>query len=238
MLLPLLLSFFATLAAAVMSYGVHSGLGKYSWGVDAIMLARRMQWPLVGVSLVLCFALLGLVISAKRRAWWLIALAPVLMLFVHRFWTSPVNRYAVIGEPTFVVARDATWLRDDDELMTLSFNGQAYAYPLAWLASSPVVVQDDREHRMLLMYSPKLQSATAFNVTRELKARDLDVISEPADALLIYNSRRGQFISAATGMTPRGEKPANLSTDLKPTMTKAKPWREVHPDGKVMLPIK
>jgi hypothetical protein len=232
MLLPLLLSFFATLAAAVMSYGVHSGLGKYPWGVDAIMFARRMQWPLVAVSLILCFALLGLVISGKRRAWWLIALAPVLMLFVHRFWTSPINRYVVISDPTFV-APDS--LRDDHELITVIFSGQAYAYPVGYLAAWPVIVQDDREHRMLLMYSPKLKQATASTVTRDLKARDLEIISEPAGALLIYNSRRGQFISATTGLTPRGEKPANILTDLKPMPAKGKQWRDANPNGKVMM---
>ena len=54
-------------------------------------------------------------------------------------------------------------------------------------------------------------------------------------ALLIYNSRRGQFIFATTGLTPRGEKPANILTDLKPTLAKGKQWKDAHPNGKVML---
>src|SRR5207302_5317508 len=96
--LPLLLSFFATLAAAVMAYGTHPGWAQQGWGLSLIMLTRQLQWPLISVSLILCLILLGLVISGKRRAWWLIALAPVMTLFAHRFLTSSINRYGIADE--------------------------------------------------------------------------------------------------------------------------------------------
>src|SRR5687767_4720876 len=99
MRLPLSIAIFAIATAAIMAYGVHPALANHARGLDAIMLARRLQWPLIALSMIACVALLGLVISGKRRAWWLIALAPVLTLFVHRFLTSPINRYAVADEP-------------------------------------------------------------------------------------------------------------------------------------------
>ena len=56
-----------------------------------ITLARRLQWPLIVLSMMACLGLIGLVITAKRRAWWLIGLAPVLALFAHRFATGDVG---------------------------------------------------------------------------------------------------------------------------------------------------
>jgi hypothetical protein len=202
------------------------------------MWSRRLQWPLIAVSLILCVALLGLAISGRRRAWWLIGLAPVLTLFVHRFLTSPINRYVVADEPACVAANDVTFLRDEDQIVGLVFNEQAYAYPYGCLAQSPLVVQTDREHRMLLMWSWRLEKATALRVTRDLKARELSITSEPAGALLIYNYRRGQFISATNGLTPNGAKPANIISDLKPIRSTWKAWRKEHPQTQVMLPIR
>src|SRR5215212_6113866 len=105
-----------------MAYGTDPRWIERSWGLNLIILSRRLQWPLVAVSLILCLALLGLVISGKRRAWWLIALAPVMALFVHRFVTAPANRYAVLDEPAFVAAADARHVRDEDHVVGVVFN--------------------------------------------------------------------------------------------------------------------
>src|SRR5205823_11754338 len=146
-----------------------------------ITLSHRLQWPLIAGGVILCLALIGLVISGKRRAWWLIALAPVLTLFVHRFMTSPVNRYNIADEPTFISAADAKFIHDDDDVLGLIFNDQAYAYPLGCVYRYPIVMQSDRQHRLLLMWSPRADAAIALTVARELKARDLDVVPDPQD---------------------------------------------------------
>ena len=138
-----------------MAYGVDPGSAHHAWGVGLIMLARRLQWPLIAASLILCLLLIGLVISGKRRVWWLISLAPILALFGHRFLTSPINRYAIADEPQFITAADAKFIHDADYVVGLVFNGQAYAYPYACLYQTPVIVQSDREHRLLLMWSPR-----------------------------------------------------------------------------------
>ena len=124
-----------------MAYGADARWGTYPWGLGLIMLARRLQWPMIALSLILCIALLALVISGKRRAWWLIGLAPVLALFGHRFVTDPINRYGVVDDPVFVAASDAAFLGEDDYVVGVVFNDRAYAYPYACLYETPVVVQ-------------------------------------------------------------------------------------------------
>jgi len=233
--LPLILSFLATLAAAAMSYGTDPRwMEQGSWGLGVIVLSRRLQWPLVAVSLVLCVSLLGLVISGKRRVWWLIALAPVMALFVHRFVTAPSNRYAILDEPTFVSAADAKQIRDEDYVVGVVFDDQPYAYPYAALYGAPVIVQSDRERRMLLIWSGPANAATAMTVSRDIKARDLDIVCDPADTLLVYNGRTGEFIVGLTGQTTRGEPPAGVEKPLSSTKLTWKQWRAAHPDTRVL----
>ena len=218
-----------------MSYGTDPRwVEQGAWGLGVIVVSRRLQWPLIALSLTLCLSLLGLVISGKRRVWWLIALAPVMALFVHRFMTAPANRYAVLDEPAMVAAGDAKQVRDEDYVVGVVFNNQPYAYPYAALYGAPVIVQSDRERRMLLIWSGCANAATAIEVSRDLKARDLDVVCDPADTLLLYNSRTGQFIVGLTGNTPRGERPAAIERMLPSTKQTWKQWRGIHPDTRVL----
>ncbi|MBC8107464.1 MAG: DUF3179 domain-containing protein, partial [Anaerolineae bacterium] len=152
--LPILLILFATSAAAVVAYGVHPDLAQYSSGLMTIMIARRLMWPLISVSLILCIALIGLVITGKRRAWWLIGLAPVLALFVHRFQTDRVQSFAVIDNPSFADAADATFIADSDWVVGLTVGDTSFAYPYAALFRSPVVFQSEHERRIVLIWSP------------------------------------------------------------------------------------
>jgi hypothetical protein len=235
--LPVLLSFLAVLAAAVMAYGVAPVWAKFSWGLNVIMLTRRLQWPLAVVALLLCIALLVLVVTGKRRPWWLIGLLPVLTLFVHRYLTAPINRFAIVDEPTMIPAAGARFVGDDDYVLGVVFNEQPFAYPYACLYRAPIVVQSDRADRMLLMWSPQANAATALLVERELKGRNLDIVSDPADTFLLYNGRSGQFIVSLTGQTPKSEKPASVKGRLEVTKTPWGQWRAAHPQTRVMAPV-
>ena len=231
MILPLILSFLATLAAAVMAYGTHP-----SRSVRMIMWSYRLQWPLIAISVILCLVLIGLVISGKRRAWWLIALGPVMALFAHRFLTSPINRYGIADEPAFVATSDAKFIADDDYVIGLTFNDQAYAYPFGCVYRFPIVVQSDREHRLLLMWNPRANAAVAVTATRETKARDLSIVSEPLDGLLLHSSRTGQFIAAIAGQTPQRQKPIGVEGRVAVMQTTWKQWKALQPETRVMQP--
>src|SRR5215207_4031645 len=127
-MIPLALILLAMGSAAVMAYGTHPDWAQYEHGLSLIMLTRRLQWPLVALSLLLCIALIALVIAGKRRAWWLIGLAPVLALFAHRFTAGPAAPFTVYDEPAFVAASEAGFLADDDFVVGLQFGDAAFAY--------------------------------------------------------------------------------------------------------------
>jgi len=205
--LPIFLILLAAGAAAIMAFGTNPDLAQYSHGLSVILLTRRLQWPLVAFSLLCCLVLIFLVISNKRRAWWLIALGPITALFAYRFSISPDNFFSVAENPAMLSADTTTFVRDDDWVVGVEFEEQAYAFPYQSLYSTPVVIQSDREKRMMLLWSPFANVARAFAMDRQTKARELDIVSMPANALLVYNARIGQFINGLTGLTPKGDRP-------------------------------
>jgi hypothetical protein len=234
-LVPSLLIVLAAGAAASVALGTHPSLAEYPRGLQLIMLARRIEWPLVTVALVLSLALLALVISGKRRAWWLAGLAPVLLLFVHRF--GPDGRpLRVLESPVFVAppGSDPT-PRPESRVVGLVFQDQPYALPYSALYSTPVVFITDYDKRMLLMWSAHANRAVAFSITRELKARDLEIVSTPGDTLLVLNRRLGQFIVAVTGRTVDGTRPVGFGHPIRTIKTTWAAWSKLHPTTKVLL---
>jgi hypothetical protein len=238
MIAPLILLITATLLAAVVAYGTESSIGSIGrHGIDVILWSRRLQWPLAVTAILLCVVLVVMVVSARRRAWWLIGLLPVLALFTHRFITGPATRFHSIDDPAMVPADQATFLAPSDEIVGVSRDGVDYAFPYSVLFHNPVVVLSDRAGGMVLLWSPLANRALVFTAARDLRARDLDIVSQPNDALIVFNSRLGQFINGVTGKTTDGSVPVGFLQPLTPTKTSWAHWISRHPKTvQVMLP--
>jgi hypothetical protein len=236
--LPLVLIVFATASAAVVAYGTHPDLAQYTRGLAVIMVSRRLMWPMIAISLLLCVALLGLVISGKRRAWWLIGLAPVLALFVHRFAPGNSGPGAVVDGPVFVDASDPRCPAEGEYVVGLTFANNAYAFPYKSLFATPVVAVTDYDQRLLLIWSAYANRALAVTVSREIKARDLEVVSSPANSLLVYDRRLGRFILGMTGQYAGGGDVAGFGPRVSTEKVPWSVWKSRHADTKVMLPAR
>ena len=236
MRIPLGLTTLATVLAAVVAYGTHPAWAQYRHGLTIITLSRQAQWPALFVSVGAALGVVALVAAGKRRAWWLIGLAPILALFAHRFATDPTAGMASIEDPVFVPAAQASFVGDDDFVVGLTFGERPYAYPYAALYSAPVVIHAQHDKRILVMWSPTANRALATTVKRDLRARHLDVVSTPANALLVYDTARGQFINGLTGLTTCGEKPPTFVSGVPTSKMPWRHWRAVHSDTLVMVP--
>ena len=146
--------------------------------------------------------------------WWLIALAPILALFFHRFapWNNP---HLYVAD---FVAADQPALADNEWVVGIIFDEQEYALPYRAIYNMPVVFLTDYDKRLLVMWSAHANRATAYTVSRKLKPRDLEILTTPANTLLLYDKRLGQFIIALTGQTPHDQKPIGFSEPI-PTIT-------------------
>jgi hypothetical protein len=234
--LPLLLLVLAAVPAAVVSYGVDPAWAQYPHGIQFILLSRRFQGPLIALVMISCVALIGLIIAGKRRAWWLLGLAPIVTLLCHRFAMNPDNSFLVNGRPTFVPADQAAFMADDDCVVGLMDGPDAVAFPCASLYSRPLVVRSNQPEPMVLMWSPFANCATAERVDRSIRAEELEVVSMPANTLLVYNSRDGQFINGFTGKDMRGRTPAGFISRIPTIKTTWHRWLAVHPRTMVLSP--
>jgi len=183
-----------------------------------------------------CVSVLGMVISGKKSAWWLIGLAPVLALFYHRFVVVRGPATGVVENPPLVAAELATFVRDDDMVLGLVFKDTPVALPFAALYAQPVVLMSDRDRRIIVLWSAFANRALAFSVDRNLKARELEVVSMPANGLLLYNNKYGQFIYGVTGRTRNGDTPAGFARSVPMTKATWKQWHSAHPTTIVMTP--
>lgn len=233
-LLTLLLVTLALASASAVALGTHPLMMQYGNGLELILIARRLQWPVTAVCLIACVALIVLVISGKRRAWWLIALAPVLFLFYQRFGGENFRRLSILDNPPFVSVEKAQHVKETTPVVGLVFEGTAYAYPCGALALAPVLVQSDADKRLMLMYSPYAGRARAYTIDHSIKTRELEIVSMPANATLLYNGRIGQFINAFTGLTTTGAKPEGCMAGVETTRTTWKQWLVSHPETRLL----
>ena len=236
-LLPLVFLTAATVSAAVVAYGTHPTWAQHAHGLGFILMSRTLQWPLAALAIVLCLGVVGLVVTGKRRAWWLIGLGPVLALFVHRFHSDPFRAFRIVDGPPVVAAAQANFLNDDDWVVGVMVGDVHYAFPYAQLYASPLIVQTEHDKRLLLLWSPFANRALAYEISRELQARDLEIVSMPANALLVYNRKLGQFINGVSGKTSKGEKPAGFGQQLGTWKAPWSRWKALHPATKVMAPL-
>jgi hypothetical protein len=236
MLYPLFALIAALAAAAFTAYGADPRWMLYPHGYELIMLSRRLQWPLVTLALLACATILALVVGGRWRAWWLIGLAPVLALFAHRFVTDPERGWQIDADASFVAPEQASFVADSDWVVGLTFDGEDFAYPYSVLYENPVVVQAKPRRRLVLIWSPFANRAVAAETDWTFKPRELEIVSMPANALLIYNGQLGQFINGVTGLTPTGQTPVGWLTTISTVKMQYGQWRKLHPQTRVLQP--
>src|SRR5690349_21440240 len=145
MLLPIFLILLATLTAAAAVYGTLPQWILSQHGLEIIEWTRRLEWPLLTISLLLCFVLGVLVVIGKKRAWWLIGYAPIIALLLQHFVTGGTSRLRVIEQPIMVSAKDARDMSADEYVVGLVFNDQPCAFPYRQIYNAPVVLAQSRE---------------------------------------------------------------------------------------------
>lgn len=237
MIVPLILLIVATLSAAVAVYGTMPQWSLLNNGLEIIEMTRRLQWPLLTLSVLMCLTLVVLVIVGKRKVWWLVGFAPLLALFAQIFVTGTfTNMRAVDGPPT-VQASQASFMKDEEYVVGVVADEQAYALPYRQLFNHPIIALPMREQRVLVFWSAFANRAMAFRVGRQVIPRELEVVSMPSNALLVYNRRVGQFINGVTGLTPDGHLPGGFHERIATTKTTWAQWRARYPQTLAMAMV-
>jgi hypothetical protein len=220
-------------AAAVVAYGTSPALAEYAHGIAMITLSRRLEWPMVAISLALCAILLALTISGRRGVWWLLGLGPVLALFIRAFSTAYHPSIALLDSPTFVAAYEANAI-PNEYAVGLIFDGKPYAFPYPALTDDPLILLSAFDKRALIIWSVTANCAVVLPLDRDTNAREIEVVSRPADSLLLFDSRLGQFIVGVTGRTIKGQKPVGFGPPIAVQKMPLAEWIAQHPDSQIM----
>jgi hypothetical protein len=158
----------------------------------------------------------------------------VLLLFYHRITTGPAAGVSSISDPVMVQASAVPDEPPDELVVGIDIDNQPMAFAYSALWRTPVVVVNFRDRRVVLFWSAFANRATAFFTTRELRAADLDIVSSPDNALLVCNSRLGEFINGLTGRTPADQIPTSIREPVPILKTTWQKWKALHPDTKLM----
>lgn len=224
-------------AAAGVAFGCDPAVAEHLGGLAVLRAMHRLQWLMIGVTVLSGLGLAALVVFERRRAWWLLGLLPVVALFGWRFGAAGERLSLwVEDQPTFASAQQSTWLTDEDPVIGLEIDGQAFAYPIAALRRAPVVVQGDRARRLIVAWSAGARAASAAWVDRAVRGRDLEVVAAPTGVLLIYNRRVGVFFDALTLRDPSGRPAEGMLNPIPTVRTTWQAWRAARPETMVLQP--
>lgn len=205
-------------------------------GLTLITLTRRVQWLLLILTLLPCLTLILLVAIGRARAWWLVGLSIVVALLFVRFDPAGKRPVRVLEAESMPTVAEANLQLDEEFVVGLEFQGVAYAFPYRSLYRTPIVQLTDFDKRLILIFSPYANSATVLEVTREVKAIDLEYVGAPDNSTLVYNRKYGQFIVGLTGKTVSGQTPVGVRDLLFTERLPLRLWRARHPQTRIMVP--
>ena len=82
--------------------------------------------------------------------------------------TGTFRNLQVVDRPAMVAAGDARFMKDDEFVVGMVVDEQAYAFPYRQLFNHPVILQPIREKRVALFWSAFANRAMAVHVSRQI----------------------------------------------------------------------
>lgn len=140
-----------------------------------------------------------------------------------------------IDNPEFIRPREASYLRADDQLVSVSIGAETRAYPLRILDRHEIVNDRIGDTSFAVTYCPLCATAMVFS--REFDGRVLELgvsgLLYQSDVLM-YDRQTGSLWSQL-GMESVAGPLAGTSLEWMPSkqMTWAE-WKKTHPDGRVL----
>ncbi|HEY0009282.1 MAG TPA: DUF3179 domain-containing (seleno)protein [Tepidisphaeraceae bacterium] len=237
MTIAILLLLLAWSAAGWLAYGLDPRATADFGGLAMITFTRRMQWILLVLAILPCLLLIARVTVGKNRAAWLLGLSLVVALLFVRFAPDKRRPIRVIDGPTLPLLTEVPPVGDEEFVVGFQFEGSAYAFPYRALHRTPIIQLTDFDQRLILIFSPFANSATALDVNREVRATDLEYVTSPDNSTLAYNRKYGQFIVGVTGLTDKRQPSVNVNSQLQVFRVPLRVWRRMHPQSRWLRPF-
>ena len=133
----------------------------------------------------------------------------------------------------YVMIEEANkYIRYDDEVMVVSINGDARAFPSKWMRQPHVVGDNIGGEDVVLTYCSLSNLGLAYSPYLNGKKLNLRVFTQLKNNLIMFDTETGEPIQQITGTTENtGESMKQYPTQLMAYET----FRELYPEGKVLF---
>lgn len=140
-----------------------------------------------------------------------------------------------IDEPTFETAEEASWLRDGDRVIGVSYRNVVKAYPIRILNWHEIVNDTFNGWRVLITYCPLCYTGMVFDVHHQ----EVDFTFGVSGLLynsdvLLYDRQTESLWSQIKGEAIAGPLNGTKLTLIPTRHTTWKEWREEHPETLVL----
>jgi len=140
-----------------------------------------------------------------------------------------------IDQPAFVAADSVDYLRDDDLLLVLTYNGITRAYPTRILDTHEIVNDMFGPDPVAVTYCPLCGSGLAFDRRQDGQVLEFGVSSLLHNSdLVMYDRQTGSLWQQITGKAFAGKARGSQLRSLPLAMVEWKSWRLAHPDAQVL----
>jgi hypothetical protein len=226
----------ACAAALWLAYGSDPSVALQLGGLELLTLTRRLQWVLLVAAFVPCLGLIIRVSIGRAHIVWLAGLSIVVALLFVRFSPDTKRPVRVLDTSSMPTITEAGVDLADEFVVGFEFQSVAYALPYRALYRTPIVQITDFDRRALVIFSPYANSVTVLDVTREIRATDVEYYSAPDNSTLLYNRKYGEFIVGLTGATDTGAVPTGVRGRVAARRVPLRAWRALYPESRLMLP--
>lgn len=146
----------------------------------------------------------------------------------------PRDGIPAIDRPDFIVANQATYLRDGDRVLGIYHQGIARAYPIRILNWHEIVNDTFAGEAVVVSFCPLCGTGTAFSVLHG-KAKTFGVSGLLYNSdLLLYDRETKSLWSQIAAMAIAGPLRGEVLTSLPVVHTSWGDWRRRHPDTTVL----
>jgi hypothetical protein len=140
-----------------------------------------------------------------------------------------------IDRPTYLPARDARYLRDDELVLGLVHNGIARAYPIRILVWHEIVNAEFDGEPVVITFCPLCGTGLAFSAVLDRRRLDFGVsgLLHNSD-LLMYDRQTESLWTQIPGQAVTGDMAGKSLQRLAVVHLPWRVWREQFPNGKVL----
>ncbi|MFT5716146.1 MAG: hypothetical protein ACJAWS_001366 [Oleiphilaceae bacterium] len=209
--------------------------GNMDWTVKPLIQMFTSRWVIYPLLVVLLYPLTETAVYSMMSMNGFVIDQPLIPESEIHQGGPPRDGIPSIDDPVFVSLDKASFLKDDDRVLGVSFNGVSKAYSLSILNYHELVNDVFNKHPVVVSFCPLCGTGMAFDALNDGKKREFGVSGLLYNSdLLMYDRQTDSLWSQIEGRAISGSAKGQRLKRLAVTHTSWKSWRDHHPNTLVL----